>query len=76
MAGERNDSEVSRSTGQAVALIAIALLALFFLLNTQEVEVDFLITTATIPLIFALLIAALLGALAAWLVPRVRRSKQ
>jgi uncharacterized integral membrane protein len=57
------------------AWISLGLLALFVLLNTQKVEVDFIVTTTTIPLIFALLIAGLLGALVAWLLPRVRRGK-
>jgi uncharacterized integral membrane protein len=35
--------------------------------------VDFLFTTTDTPLIFALLIAGVLGALIGWLAPRVRR---
>jgi uncharacterized integral membrane protein len=62
-----------RSAKQWAAAVALALLLLFVLLNTQEVEVDFLVATATVPLIFALLIAGLLGALVGWLLPRVRR---
>jgi uncharacterized integral membrane protein len=58
---------------QWAAAIALGLLLLFVLLNTQKVEVDFLVTTATVPLVFALLIAGLLGALVGWLLPRVRR---
>jgi uncharacterized integral membrane protein len=58
---------------QWAAAIALGLLLLFVLLNTQEVEVDFLVTTANVPLVFALLIAGLLGALVGWLLPRVRR---
>jgi uncharacterized integral membrane protein len=63
----------SRSAKQWAAAVALALLLLFVLLNTQEVEVDFVVATATVPLIFALLIAGLLGALVGWLLPRVRR---
>lgn len=60
---------------QWAAWIALGLLVLFVLLNTQKVEVDFIVTTTTTPLIFGLLIAGLLGALVAWLLPRVRRGK-
>ena len=70
--GTSNGSENGRSVKQWLSLVAIGLLVLFVLVNTQEVEVNFLVTTTTIPLIFALLIAALLGALATWLLPRVR----
>lgn len=52
--------------------IALVLLLIFIVLNTQEVEVNFIVGTARTPLIFALLIAGVLGALVGWLVPRVR----
>ncbi|HSD24125.1 MAG TPA: LapA family protein, partial [Solirubrobacterales bacterium] len=42
-----------------VALIVLA--AIFILQNTQKVEVEFFFSTTTIPLIFALLLAAVLG---------------
>jgi len=71
---DRNDQGFTAK--QWAAGIALALLLLFVLLNTQEVEVDFLVTTANVPLVFALLIAGLLGALVGWLLPRVRRRGQ
>ncbi len=58
---------------QWAAAVALGLLLLFVLLNTQEVEVDFIVATANVPLVFALVIAGLLGALVGWLLPRVRR---
>jgi uncharacterized integral membrane protein len=75
MADRSGASEQGLTAKQWAAGIALALLLLFVLLNTQKVEVDFLVTTATVPLVFALLIAGLLGALVGWLLPRVRRGK-
>lgn len=58
------------------ALIAIgAVLALFMLLNLQKVEVNFIFGSAQMPLIFALLVAAALGALVGWAAPRIRSSR-
>ena len=42
--------------------------------NSQKVQVDFLFVHTTTPLIFALLIAGVLGALIGWLTPHVRRT--
>jgi uncharacterized integral membrane protein len=56
-----------------VGIVALIVLVIFVVQNSQDVQVDFLFTTTDTPLIFALLIAALLGALVAWLLPRVRR---
>ena len=55
------------------AAIATVLLIIFVAQNSQEVRVDFLFVEATAPLVFALLIAGVLGALIGSLVPRVRR---
>jgi uncharacterized integral membrane protein len=74
-----DDHDPTRARGQDrewklwAAIVALVLLVVFVVQNSQEVEVDFLFTNTTTPLIFALLIAALLGALIAWLLPRVRR---
>lgn len=51
------------------------ILVLFIGLNSEEVEVNFIVGSANAPLIVALLIAGGLGALIGWLVPRVRRGK-
>lgn len=56
-----------------VALIVLA--AIFILQNTQEVKVKFFFSTTTIPLIFGLLLAALLGFLIGLGLPRFRRPK-
>jgi uncharacterized integral membrane protein len=54
-------------------VVALIILVVFVVQNSQEVTVDFLFTTTTTPLIFALLFAGVLGALVGWLLPRVRR---
>ena len=55
-------------------LVALVLLLIFIIQNSQEVEIKFLIFgTINTALIFALVISALLGALIGWLAPRVRR---
>ena len=55
-------------------LVAVVLLIVFMLQNSQEVDIDFLFfTSVSTPLILALVFSALLGALIGWLAPRVRR---
>jgi uncharacterized integral membrane protein len=55
-------------------LVALVLLLIFVVQNSQEVEIKFLFFGSfNTALIFALVIAALLGALIGWLAPRVRR---
>ena len=54
-----------------VATIVIA--AVFILQNSQKVEVKFFFSTTTIPLIFALLLAAVLGFIIGLALPRFRR---
>jgi uncharacterized integral membrane protein len=53
--------------------ISAVILIVFFALNSKQVEVNFIVGTAKTPLIFALLIATVLGLLIGWLGPRVRR---
>jgi uncharacterized integral membrane protein len=55
---------------------ATVVLLIFVALNFQTVEVNFLFGTTKTPLIFALLIAAALGALVGWLLPVVRRGRK
>ncbi len=56
-----------------VMLVSIVLLLIFVIQNSQEVNVDFLFfTSVSTPLIVALTISALFGALIGWLAPRVR----
>lgn len=55
--------------------IGIAALALIVLVaqNSQKVEVNFFFAETQTPLVFALVVAAILGGLVGWLAPRVRR---
>lgn len=56
-----------------ITVIAIVLAAIFILQNTQKVQVEFFFSTTNIPLIFALLLAALLGFIIGLALPRFRR---
>jgi uncharacterized integral membrane protein len=58
-----------------VAGIALVLLVVLIVQNSQKVEVNFLFAETQTPLVFALLIAGVLGALVGWLAPRVRRRR-
>ena len=59
-----------------LGIVALIILIVFVVQNSQEVEVDFLFTTTTTPLIFALVFAGVLGALVGWLLPRVLRGRR
>ena len=54
-----------------VAVIVIT--AVFIIQNSQKVDVKFLFSTTNIPLIFALLLAAVLGFVIGLALPRFRR---
>jgi len=56
-----------------VTVTAVVLAAIFILQNTQQVKVKFFFSTSTIPLIFALLLAAVLGFIIGLALPRFRR---
>jgi uncharacterized integral membrane protein len=58
-----------------VAGIALVLLAILIAQNSQQVEVNFFFANTETPLVFALLVAGLLGALIGWLAPRARRRR-
>lgn len=53
--------------------VALLVVVIFIAQNAQKVKVDFLFVHTTTPLIFALVISGVLGALIGWLAPRVRR---
>lgn len=64
-------------TFRTYVAIAVTILALILILqNSQEVAVDFIFATTTLPLVFALLIAFALGGLVGWLLPRFRRKRE
>ncbi len=52
---------------------AVVIGAIFLIQNSQKVEVDFLFSSTDTPLIFALLIAGLLGFVIGLALPRFRR---
>ena len=58
-----------------ITIVALVLGAIFVLQNTQKVEVKFFFSTTNIPLIFALLLAGVLGFVIGLALPRFRRPK-
>ena len=56
-----------------LGVTAIVIGAIFLLQNAQKVQVDFLFSSTDTPLIFALLIAGLLGFVIGLALPRFRR---
>lgn len=62
-----------RGTRFYLIVVLIVLAAIFIVQNTQKVEVEFFFSTTTIPLVFALLLAAVLGFLIGLALPRLRR---
>ena len=61
---------------QWLLVVAGILLVLFFVLNFQTVQVSLIVAKVDMPLIVALAIAAVLGALVGWAVPRLRSSRE
>jgi uncharacterized integral membrane protein len=59
---------------QWLLIVCGVLLVLFFVLNFQKVTVHLLVATVDMPLVIALLIAAVLGLALGWVVPRLRRA--
>jgi uncharacterized integral membrane protein len=56
--------------------IAVLVVVIFIAQNAQKVKVDFLFVHTTTPLVFALLIAAVLGAVIGYAAPLVRRRRR
>jgi uncharacterized integral membrane protein len=76
MASDELQPQVKKSSWRPWALgIAVLLVLIFILENSQKVEVKFLFVNTTTPLIFALLIAAVLGAVIGYVGPLVRRHR-
>jgi uncharacterized integral membrane protein len=69
------DGETGRGRGARfwVTVVAFVISAIFILQNSQKVEVKFFFSSTTTPLIFALLLAAVLGFVVGLGLPRFRR---
>ena len=71
---ESRDSRDSRSTAKLVGIVAlIVVLAAFVIDNHQSVKVGFVVHDFEVPLIFVLIITAIVGALIDRLWQRARR---
>jgi uncharacterized integral membrane protein len=62
-----------RGTRFYVTIAAVVIAAVFILQNSQHVDVKFFFSTTNIPLIFALLLAAVLGFIIGLALPRFRQ---
>jgi uncharacterized integral membrane protein len=71
--GETPRAVKGRSVRFWITLAAFVLSAIFIIQNSQEVEVKFFFSTTNTPLIFALLLAAVLGFIVGVGLPRFRR---
>jgi uncharacterized integral membrane protein len=68
--------QAQKSSWRTWALgIAVLLVVILIAQNSQDVKVKFLFVDTTTPLIFALLIAAVLGAVIGYVGPLVRRHR-
>jgi uncharacterized integral membrane protein len=73
---DRGDAQLSKkeTNWRAWGLGVLILLALIFIAqNSQSVRIKFLFFDASMPLIFGLLIATILGVIIGYVVPIVRR---
>jgi uncharacterized integral membrane protein len=69
----RQPPEAKRTNWKAWGLgVALLLVIIFIAQNSQKVKVKFLFVDTTTPLIFALLIAAILGIVIGYITPLVR----
>jgi uncharacterized integral membrane protein len=69
--------QVKKTSWRPWALgVAVLLAVIFIAQNSQEVKVKFLFVDTTTPLIFALLIAAVLGAVIGYVGPLVRQHRR
>ena len=68
--------QIKKSSWRPWALgVAVLLVLILIAQNSQEVKVKFLFVDTTTPLIFALLMAAILGAVIGYVGPLVRRHR-
>ncbi len=65
-------AKTSPSTRQIVGIVLVVLLALFVIANRDDTNISFLLVDVTAPLWVALLVTAVLGAAAGFLLSRRR----
>lgn len=79
-AAERRDEWVTRREGPGgkvvVLLIALGLLALFVLQNTEEIRIAFFVWEGFWPAWIVILLVALVGLVAGWIGGTVRRRRR
>jgi uncharacterized integral membrane protein len=73
--GRRNGRDARDTAKIVVVILLIVVLAAFALANTDEVDVDFVVTDVTLPLIFVLIGTAIVGGLIDRLI-KVRRRRR
>ena len=61
---------------QVAGVVALGLTVAFCVLNTQRVKIDWIVTTTHTPLIVALVVSAVLGMIAAYLLAFLRRRRR
>lgn len=62
-----------RITRIGALVVLVIFVVLFFFMNGEKVEVSLVVTTVTIPLVFVLILAFLLGAAVTYLLMYLRR---
>lgn len=69
--------DVSRPVNARLIVFAIlgVLLVWFALINTESVEVSWILGTSEIPLFWVIVLSAVAGAIIGWIVSLVRRSR-
>jgi uncharacterized integral membrane protein len=67
---------IGRTLALALLLFVTVVLVLFVVFNTQTVQISLVFTDVQAPLVVALLIAAALGGLLAWLAGTVLRARR
>jgi uncharacterized integral membrane protein len=74
--GDRQDEWITRREGPGgkvvVMLVAVGLLVLFVLQNTEEIRIDFLFWHGRWPAWIVILLVALLGLVVGWIAATVR----
>jgi uncharacterized integral membrane protein len=73
---QRSGRSNAETTRLAIALVAGGLIAVFALLNTDEVEVNWILGTAQTPLILVIVVSLLVGGLVGYVIARRGRARR